>query len=172
MTHAAAAASLVFTGACIACLVYLHLTRIEGYSPIEKTVSEYGITPKGAWYRAQVRFAAAAAALLALALRHPHHVIVLLLVFAVARAAISFFPIISAAHLLLAVAAFVSAASAATALKRPEHGLPALGYAMAACLVLLFAGRAVGLRQWRGLIERGFYISMLSWLCLVAVRLL
>lgn len=172
MTAAAAAASLVFTAACVGCLVYLHLFPTSGYSPIRETVSEYGITPHAGWYRAQVRFAACAAALLALAVRHPARVVVLLLVFAAARVAISFFPILSREHLPLAMVAFVAVSWAATALKRWEDGVPALGWAMTGCLLALVLARRFGLWQWRGLIERGFYAAALAWLVVVAAHLL
>lgn len=171
MTTGFAAGALAFTAGCFACLAYLHVARPAGYSPVRDTVSAYGLTEEAAWYRAQVRCAAAAAVLLAVALGHPHRVVVLLCVFAAARAAISFFPIRSGEHLLLALAAFVSVAGAATALKRPEHGLPALGWAMAALLVAFVVVRRSGL-QWGGAVERGFYAAMLAWFFLVSVRLL
>jgi hypothetical protein len=172
VTTAAAAASLVFTTGCIGCLLYLHLFPTSGYSPIRETVSEYGITPHAAWYRAQVRLAAGAAVLLALAVRHPPRVVVLLLVFAAARAAISFFPILSREHLVLATVAFVAVSWAATALRGWEDGVPALGWAMSLCLLALVLARGAGLRRWRGLIERGFYAAALAWLVVVAAHLL
>ena len=170
MTTAFAAGALAFTAACFACLVYLHVVRIPGYSPVRQTVSEYGLTAHSAWYRAQVRCAAAAAVCLAVALGHPRRVVVLLCVFAAARLAISFFPIRSVEHVLLALVTFVSIAAAATGLKRPEHGLPALGWAMAALLVLFVVVRRGGLGI-GGLVERGFYAASLAWLALVAARL-
>jgi uncharacterized protein DUF998 len=172
VTVAAAAASLVLTAGCVGCLLYLHLFPTAGYSPIRETVSEYGITPHAAWYRAQVRLAAGAAVLLAAAVRHPARVVVLLLVFAAARMAISFFPILSREHLLLAAVAFVAVAWAATALKGWEDGVPTLGWVMSLCLLALVLARRAGLRQWRGLIERGFYAAALAWLVVVAVNLL
>lgn len=170
MTTAAATASLAFTAGCIGCLVYLHLAP-TGYSPVRNTVSEYGIGAYAAWYRAQVRCAAAAAVLLALALRHPARVVVLLLVLAAARFGIGLFPVLHRSHVLFALVAFVSASWAAIALKRWEHGLPALGWAMAACAIGTSLALRSSLRPWLGLIERGFYAAMLTWLVLVAVRL-
>jgi Protein of unknown function (DUF998) len=186
MTTAFAVASLVFTGACIACLVYLHLAP-TGYSPLRNAVSEYGVGRYASWYRAQVACAGVAAALLAAALARglsplPRRVVVLLFVFALARVAIGWFPTdligatsrtrTGAIHVALAVAAFASATAAGIALKRPEHGQPALGWAMAVCAVgTMLAFRRPALRPFAGLIERGFYVAMLAWLILVAARL-
>ena len=171
MTTAAAAASLAFTAGCVACLAYLHVAP-TGYSPVRNAVSEYGIGAYAAWYRAQVRCAAVAAVLLAVGLRHPARVVVLLCVLAGARLGISLFPVTHPLHVAFAAAAFVSASWAAIALKRWEHGLPALGWAMAACAVGTSVALHSSLRPWLGLIERGFYAAMLTWLVLVNVRLL
>ncbi len=186
MTHALAVASLVFTGGCIACLVYLHLAP-TGYSPVRNAVSEYGVGAYARWYQAQAGCAGAAGLLLAGALAKsvhptPRRVIALLVVLAVARVAIGWFPTDlvgttertrnGGIHLLLAVAAFASASWAATALRRVQHGQPALGWAMAACaLGTMLALRRSPLKPWLGLIERGYYVAMLAWLVLVAVRL-
>ena len=168
MTHAAAALSLVFTGACVACLVYLHLAP-TGYSPVRDAVSRYGVGDYARWYQAQAACCGVAALLLAVALRHPRHVVVLLVVFGVARLAITQFPMDSArgAHWLLAVAAFGSLTSAAIRLKAAQHGEPALGWAM---LAALLAGMALR-RAAFGVAERAFYVAMLAWLALVAARL-
>jgi Protein of unknown function (DUF998) len=184
--HAFALASLVFTGACIACLAYLHLAP-TGYSPVRNAVSEYGVGAYARWYGAQAACAGVAALLLAVALANgvspaPRRVIALLVVLAVARVAIGWFPVDlvegrrptrnGAIHLLLAIAAFTAASAAGIALKRPEHGQPALGWAMAACAVgTMLALRRSPLKPWLGLIERGYYVAMLAWLLLVAGRL-
>jgi hypothetical protein len=186
MTTAFAVASLVFTGGCFACLVYLHLAP-TGYSPLRNAVSEYGVGSYARWYRAQAACAGVAAGLLAGALATgvspvPLRVDVLLVVFAVARIAIGRYPTdligatrrtrTGAIHAALAVAAFGSASAAGIALKRPEHGQPALGWAMAVCAVgTMLALRWSPLKPWVGLIERGFYVAMLAWLVLVAARL-
>ena len=186
MTAALAVASLVFTGGCIACLVHLHLAP-TGYSPVRNAVSEYGVGAFARWYQAQAACAGVAAALLAGALWSrvspaPRRVAVLLVVLAVARIAIGWFPTDllgaehgsrnGAIHLLLAVAAFTAASWAAVALRRAQHGKPAIGWAMAACAIGTFlAVRAMPLKPWLGLIERGYYVAMLAWLVLVAGRL-
>jgi hypothetical protein len=186
MTTAFAVASLVFTGGCVACLLYLHLAP-TGYSPLRNAVSEYGVGRYARWYRAQAACAGVAAGLLAGALATgvspvPLRVDVLLVVFAVARIAIGRYPTdligatrrtrTGAIHVALAVAAFASASVAGIALKRPEHGQPALGWAMAVCAVgTMLALRRSALRPFAGLIERGFYVAMLAWLVLVAARL-
>ena len=185
MTAALAVASLVFTGGCIACLVYLHLAP-TGYSPVRNAVSEYGVGAYARWYRAQAACAGAAGLSLGAALAAgvdpaPRRVITLLVVLAVARIAIGWFPVDPAGteptrnggvHLLLALVAFASASWAAIALKHAQHGQPALGWATAICAI----GTGLSLRQsplkpWLGLIERGYYVAMLAWLALVAGRL-
>ena len=185
-TTALAVASLVFTGGCIACLAYLHLAP-TGYSPVRNAVSEYGVGFYARWYQAQAASAGTAALLLAGALAKdvspvPRRVVALLVVLAVARVAIGWFPtdLLGARtrtrngsiHLLLAVAAFTSASWAGTALRRSQHGQPALGWAMAVCAMGTFlAVHRSPLKPWLGLIERGYYVAMLAWLVLVAVRL-
>ncbi|HLX31458.1 MAG TPA: DUF998 domain-containing protein [Gaiellaceae bacterium] len=140
---AAAAASLVFTGLCVGCLVYLHLAP-TGYSPVTDAVSRYGVGRFARWYQAQAACAGIAGILLAVALRHPRHVVVLLVVFGAARLAITQFPMDTrrGPHALLAVAAFGAVTSAAIRLTSSLHGAPALGWAM---LVALVAG--IVLRQ-------------------------
>ena len=169
MTPAAAAVSLLFTGARAACLVHLHLAP-TGLSPVRDAVSAYGIGAYRRWYPAQAVCAAVAALCLALALRHgPAVVVTLLVVFAAGRLAITQFPmdVERAVHWLLATIAFVSIAAAAIHLKRPDYGTPALGWVMIASLVAGSLARRVAF----GLAERGFYVAMLAWLALVAARL-
>jgi len=186
MTAALAIASLAFTGACIACLVYLHVSP-TGYSPVRNAVSEYGVGAYADWYRLQAACAGTAAIFLAGALAKgvhpaPQRVISLLLVFAVARIAIGRFTTDligstertrdGAIHMLLAVAAFASASWAAVALRPAQHGQPALGWAMAIFAVgTSLALRRSPLKPWLGLIERAYYVAMLAWLVLVAARL-
>ncbi len=166
---AVAAASLVCTGLCVACLAYLHLAP-TGYSLVKDAVSRYGVGRFARWYQAQAAFAGLAGILLAIALRHPAHVVVLLVVFGVARVAITQFPMDTRprAHWLLAVAAFGGVTSAAIRLRPEFHGTPALGFAM---LAALLAGIALRRRAF-GLAERAFYAAMLGWLVLVATRLI
>ena len=174
MTIALAAASLVFTGLCAVCLVYLHLAP-TGYSPLADAVSAYGVGRYARWYQAQAACSGIAAGLLAGALGGPRGVVVLLAVYAGCRLAITQFPMDTrrVGHWLLAVLAFGAVAVAAIRLKTPQHGLPALGWAMLACLLLTtVARRNPPLRRWFGLAERGFYAALLVWLVLVAVRLL
>lgn len=168
MTAAAAAASLVFTGLCIGCLVYLHFAP-TGYSPVTQAVSRYGVGRYARWYQAQAACAGIAGILLAVAVRHPHHVAVLLVVFGLARLAITQFPMDArrGAHWLLAVVAFGSVTSAAVRLPASMHGTPALGWAMLAALLAGILGRQIAF----GLAERAFYVAMLAWLVLVAARL-
>jgi len=177
----AAALALAFTGACVGCLVYLHLAP-TGYSPVRNAVSEYGVGAYARWYGLQATCTGLAAVCLAVALRSPRRVVVLLAVLAAARIAIGWFPTDTLAsgrrtyrggiHLLLALVAFTAAPWAAIALKHAEHGEPWLGRVMAALAVATMLSLRTSLRPWFGLVERGYYVAMLSWLTLVSVRLL
>lgn len=186
MTTALAVTAIVFAAVCAACLVVLHVSP-TGYSPVRNAVSEYGVGTYAGWYRAQAAFAGLAAVCLAAALAHdldpvPRRVVALLVVFSVARVAIGFFPTdlvgstertrTGGVHLLLAAAAFVSIAWAASALPQSEHGEPWLGYVMIVTAVATGAAvRGAALRPILGLIERGFYAAFLAWIFLVSLRL-
>ena len=165
-----AVASLACTGVCAGCLVFLHLAP-TGYSPLRDAVSRYGVGAYAPWYQAQAVFCGASAILLAFALRRPTQIVALLVMFGVARIAITQFPMDSKreAHWLLAVVAFGSVAFAASFLKPKFHGTPPLGWAMLLTLVSL--GRVFRLTAFFGLAERAFYVVMLTWLALVAARL-
>ena len=165
-----AVASLVCTGVCAGCLVYLHLAP-TGCSPLRDAVSRYGVGPYARWYQAQAAFCGAAGILLAAALRRPADVVALLVVFGVARIAITQFPMDTkrVAHWLLAAVAFGSVAFAASLLKPRFHGTPPLGWAM--LLTLVWLGRAFRGTSFFGLAERAFYVTLLAWLVLVAARL-
>jgi hypothetical protein len=148
-----AVASLVCTGICIGCLVYLHLAP-TGYSPVRDAVSRYGVGAYARWYQAQAAFCGVAGILLAIG---------------VARLAITQFPMDTRlrGHALLAIVAFGSMTSAAIRLKPEFHGTPALGYAMLAALLAGMLLRRIAF----GVAERAFYAAMLAWLVLVAARL-
>jgi hypothetical protein len=177
----AAALALAFTAACVGCLVYLHLAP-TGYSPVRNAVSEYGVGAYARWYALQAAFAGVAALCLALALRHPERVVVLLVLFAAARILSGWFPTDTIAsqmrtrrgaiHLVLAGIAFTAAPWAAIALTRSHDGVPWLGRIMVAFAIGAFISLRTSLRPWFGLVERGFYVAMLTWLALVSARLL
>src|SRR5581483_5867402 len=135
---------------------------------------EYGVGAYARWYQAQATAAGLAAVGLAVALGGPRRILVYLAVFAAARLAITQAPLDArpVAHWLLALLAFGAVTVAGVRLTAPEHGAPALGWAMVAFAVLMgLARRNAPLRTWFGLIERGFYVAMLAWLALVAARL-
>ena len=73
--------------------------------------------------------------------------------------------------IVLAVA-LVTLPWAAVALSHADHGEPWLGRLMVALAVLTAVALGTPLRPWFGLIERVFYVAMLAWLVLVAVRVL
>jgi Protein of unknown function (DUF998) len=158
-----------------------------------KTVSQYGITSFRAGYRvATVAFGAAGLALAAgvsQALGGRGWVVVILLVaFALARAAISWFPMdrpsaewtrTGQMHFVLAFVAFASVTAAALVLgavlsgQGRWHALApvstALGYAMVACLAMFGLAQTVpALRERSGAIERGFYLSAITWFAVFA----
>lgn len=187
--------SLLATAACLAVLVWLHLLP-TGYQPVRNAVSDYGVGRFAHLYRAQTTACAVSALLLAGAVSvgvdpAPTSVVVLLVVFAVARILIPWYPTdldrghptrTGRIHVLLAGLAFGSIAWAAAAL--PDrvdwpgiHGtLVALGWAVVVLAVAcgLCMSRALhrATEPFFGLVERVFYVAMLSWLALVAIQLL
>jgi hypothetical protein len=194
MTTAAGVISLLALAVVVASLVYLHLEP-TGLSPVRNAVSQYGITSFRAGYRvATISFALAAVALgvgIDRVLRGGGRttVVALLVIFAVARAAISWFPMdvpgtdrtdTGKMHGILALAAFASVTIAAFRLadvlshRGRWHSLAtastALGWAMTACLLGLALARSFpAIRARFGLVERGFYLSAISWFALFAV---
>ena len=187
--------ALVALAATVASLGYLHLAP-TGLSPIRNAVSQYGITPFRAGYRAATIAFAVAVAGAALAVgiaraagSRASAVLVLLAIFAAARAAISWFPMdapgaprtsTGRTHGLLAGAAFGGATIAAfklAAVLRAGHRWhalapvsTALGVAMAFSLAGLIVSRShPALRMRFGAIERGFYVSAIAWFAVFAV---
>ena len=167
MIATAGSISLVALAIVVASLAYLHL-RPTGLSPVRNAVSQYGISSFKSGYRvATIAFGVAGAALafgLNRALTGPGRslVIVLLGLFALARGAISWFPMdvpgaertqTGARHGLLAAVAFTGVTAAAFRLggvldaQRHWHSLAsvstALGAAMAVLLVSLVVSRSL-----------------------------
>jgi len=184
--------ALVALAATVGSLGYLHVEP-TGLSPVRNAVSQYGITPFKAGYRAAtIAFALAGLALAVAVSQALHHrgvaTITLLVVFAAARAAISWFPMdhpgtprtqTGTIHGLLAIAAFGSATAAAfrltKALSRPGtwHALEGtsrvLGWLMLVCLIAMALPRWFpAARRWFGAIERGFYVSAIAWFAVFA----
>ena len=176
----------------VAALVALHLLP-TGLSPVRSPVSQYGICPYRLGYRVQTiayALAGLGAALGAAAVpSSTWAVVALLAVFALARAAISWFPMdrpggqrteTGRRHGLLAIAAFgavtIAANRLAAGLDRARihpslAGASAgLGVAMLAALVGMGLDRRGGGRHF-GLIERGFYGCCTAWLVVVALLL-
>jgi hypothetical protein len=192
MMTAAGIIALLGLAVTVASLVWLHLQPAK-LSPVRDPVSAYGITSFRAGYRvATIAFGAAGLALAAgigqalgdrgLA------VVILLVVFAIARAAINWFPMDEPGakwtrtgwmHFVLAFVAFASVLAAATVLgavlSHPSrwHQLApvstALGYAMTACLAMFGLAQTVpALRARFGAIERGFYLCAIAWFAVFA----
>jgi hypothetical protein len=193
MTAVAGFIALLALAAVIASLGYLHLEP-TGLSPVRNAVSQYGITTFRAGYRAAtIAFGIAGLALAvgidqAVSGHDSTMVVALLVVFALARGAISWFPMdapgagrtsTGQAHGLLAIAAFGSATvcsfKLASALSRAGrwHDLApvstALGLAMTACLIGMILARSIpAVRARFGAIERGFYVFAIAWFAVFA----
>ncbi len=190
----AGAVSLAGTACAIGALGYLHAAP-TGLSPLRSAVSEYGISPYRAGYRALTISMGVAGASISVALDRALHgsgvaeVVVLVGVFSLARLAISWFPMdargsprtsTGAAHALLAIATFVSVATAAirlcrvlerdagwTTLANLSRGL---GWAMVACFGVMVLSRiGPDLRRAFGAIERALYVAILTWLVVIGV---
>jgi hypothetical protein len=195
MTQIAGVAALVALAALVGSLIYLHLAP-TGLSPLCNAVSHYGITRYRAGYRsATIAFALAAAALAvglasgAGAHENAGFIVALLTVFAIARAAISWFPMdapgavrtqTGATHRFLATAAFLAIALAALRLGAVLgagarwHSLSGastdLGWAMIVTLVAMLMARSVPAVAARfGAIERLFYVLAIVWSAVFAL---
>jgi hypothetical protein len=190
---AAGVVALLALAATAASLGYLHLAP-TGLNPVRNPVSQYGITQARAGYRAAtIAFGVAGAALAvgvarAISGHGSTAVVVLVVIFALARCAISWFPMDAPGagstatgqrHGLLAIAAFGSLTVAALPLgtvlsRQPRwHSLAgasaALGFVMAALLVGMTLARVVPtVRHLFGAIERGFYLAAIGWCALFA----
>lgn len=175
-------------------LGWLHVQQ-TGLSPVRNAVSEYGITPFRAGYRiATIAFGLAGLGLaIGIARSISGHgeivVVALLIVFALARAAISWFPMdapgqqrtsTGAIHVLLAFVAFATVTVATLTLAgvlghvTRWHSLgqasTGLGYGMPACLTAFGLSWSIPpLRARPGLIERGFYLFAIAWVAVFAI---
>lgn len=172
----------------VASLSYLNLAP-TGLSPIRNAVSQYGITPFRSGYRvATIAFGLAGVALAvglddAIAARGRVTVVAALAVFALARGAISWFPMdapgsdrtsTGQTHGLLAIVAFGGATIAAFKLGAVLSGeltwhflapvSTGLGWAMlASLLAMALCHSSPVLRARFGLIERAFYVLAIGW---------
>jgi hypothetical protein len=189
---AAGVTALLALAVAAASLGWLHLEP-TGLSPVRNAVSQYGITAFRAGYRVvTIAFGAAGIALAAgisqAIAGRGHAVAVLLVIFAIARAAISWFPMdmpgadrtpTGQMHGLLAIGAFASVTLAAFRLAGALSGQDrwhslapvstALECAMGAFLITLALARALpAVRARFGAIERGFYLSAITWFAVFA----
>jgi Protein of unknown function (DUF998) len=191
---AAGVVALVALAAVVASLTYLHVEP-TGLSPVRNAVSQYGISDYKAGYRAAtIAFAVAGLALATglhreLSGRGAKLVVLLLVIFAIARAAISWFPMdapgaertsTGSIHGVLAIVAFGAATAAALKLGSVLSGSAhwrslgpvsvALGWAMIAFLLGMMLTRSVPwVRARFGAIERGFYVAAIAWFAVFAV---
>lgn len=185
--------SLVALAVVVGSLAWLHRAP-TCLSPVRNPVSQYGISAYRGGYRvATIAFAVAGLALAigidqTSGISRPGTAVALLAVFAVARAAITWFPMdvpgaVRTAngriHWLLALAAFGSATAVAFRLAGSLHGgarwhslapaSRALGWAMLACLLAMALSRSLPMVRARfGAVERGFYLCAIAWFAVFA----
>jgi hypothetical protein len=189
----AGAVSLAGLAGTVASLAYLHRAP-TGLSPLRNAVSQYGITPYRAGYRAATICLGVAGAALAVGVAAALHgsgrlVVALLAVFAVARLVISWFPMdtpgaartsTGTTHGLIALVTFGAATVAAfrlgTVLSRVGqwHALAGvstgLGWAMAVFVLGMILRRSgASISRYFGLIERGLYVAIIAWAAVFAV---
>lgn len=187
--------TLVAVAVGVAALVTLHVVP-TGLSPVRNAVSQYGISAYRLGYRVQTLAYAVAGAAVAVALsatsQPASSVVALCALFAVARAAISWFPMdapgsqhtrTGARHGLLAMVAFVAITAAAMRVTRHgSSGMLTSGVAKASTIVgtlmiVSLLGMVVSRRStppgaYFGAVERVFYVLVTGWLVLVPVALL
>ncbi len=194
MIVGAGVVALLALAAVVASLTYLHLEP-TGLSPVRNAVSQYGITDFRAGYRAATIAFAVAGIALATALhrelsgQRAKLVLLLLVLFAVARAAISWFPMdapgtertsTGSMHGVLAIVAFGGVTAAAFRLGSVLSSGPrwhslgpvsaGLGWAMLGCLLAMMLSRGLPwLRTKFGAIERAFYACAIAWFAVFAV---
>lgn len=178
-------------------LVVLHLLP-TAYNPVRDAISDYGVGRYRSYFAAQVWGGALACAAVALALSqlHPYKptfVIVALLVNAAARAAMPAFPTDQSGsrfqtakgiiHMVLAIVAFAGVAAAASSLSgllnhyHDWHNASSLLQTLGWLVLVGAIATAVALvgprlKKIFGLIERLFTLSVIAWLCVMAIELI
>ena len=192
---AAGVVCLAATAVGVGAVVVLHMLP-TGLSPVRNAVSQYGITRYRLGYRVQtislgVAGAAAAVGIAEAAPGRGRFVLVVLGVFAVARLAISWFPMDAPgseptsdgrAHGLLAIATFLAIIVAAARLPQLVHTVGGwhgvatasvvIAWAMVASMVAMIASRrSSGTRGYFGMAERVFYVAIVAWLVAVGIAL-
>ena len=192
---AAGVVCLAGTAVGVGAVVVLHVLP-TGLSPVRNAVSQYGITRYRLGYRVQtislgVAGAAAAVGIAEAAPGRGRFVLVVLGVFAVARLAISWFPMDAPgseptsdgrAHGLLAIATFLAIIVAAARLPQLVHTVGGwhgvatasvvIAWAMVASMVAMIASRrSAGTRGYFGMAERVFYVAIVAWLVAVGIAL-
>lgn len=190
MTSFSVALVVAGVGVGLAALVALHVLA-TGLSPLRSPVSQYGIGRFSCLYRLQTvayGVAGLGAALGIATLRDASPAVIgLCALFAVARGAISWFPMDAPGaersrtglrHRLLAGCAFGAVAVAANQLQKmldhdaSQPGVAGASAALGAAMLVAFVAMGVDRRVAGGhfgLIERAFYATMTAWLVLVAV---
>lgn len=187
-------AVLILLGFTLASLIAAHIAQRE-VKPLRDAVSDYGVRGNPWFYRAAVAWIGFASLLLAVIFAtsvypKPSLTILLLLIFAGTRWAITIYPVdlegaeptpVGRTHTVLASVAFGALALAAVSFASETAGDPfwADGHARLTVLAVVVpvlalataAARALKSR-WFGLVERLFYVAMISWLATPAILLL
>ena len=184
MTSTLALCAMVLVLAAALILVRLH-TLPTGVDPLRDAVSDHGATPFHRYYRVMVVMLGAGAACLAWALHRTGDVrtsgLVWLWIFAASRILIARFMTVrpgrrvtveAQIHWLLAAAAFISIAFAATTISADLDVGRTLATVIVASSVATLVTRAVApLRFVFGLMERILYAGFLAWMVVVASSL-
>lgn len=186
---------LVLVAGSLISLISVHLLD-RGVNPVRDAVSDYGAREYAWFYRLTAIWMGVAGVLTAVMLGDamfpkPTLTIMLLLIFAATRTAITIFPTdleedegtsVGRSHTVLAAIAFAAIAVAAGNFTLAIEDDPfwndsfglvrALGMFVFATAVATGLTRKVILTQYFGLVERIFYLAMLSWFSAIALILL
>lgn|SRR5487761_2736649 len=186
VAHLAGAATLVAAGGALSALVSLHVLP-SGLSPLRDAVSQYGISRLHLGYRIATIMLGLAGIFTSIGVADglagsTSAVVAPLVIFGLARLVISWYPMdepgapptsIGRAHGLIAIVTFISATIAAIRLgfdlssSGEWHGalrwIQASGGVMFAALIgMAFGRRAPEIARYFGLLERLFYLAMVS----------
>jgi hypothetical membrane protein len=169
---------------CLASILILHLLP-TGYDPMRNAVSDYGVGKYRVWHRTAVLSLAVSGLAMAIASSgtvkpESNLVVGLLVIFAVARAAIPFFPTDiegqplttrGRVHWGLAIISFASLAFAAGFYEGTSLD-DAIGWVVVAAVCLLLVSLLLPrFRKAFAVLERAFYFSMICWFFITGIEL-
>lgn len=193
LSRTLASVALAAVAVSLGALLVAHL-RHTGLSPLHQPVSQYALSSAAPWYRTQTlamslaALALAGSGLAGVGLAGMRGVALWLGLFAVTRAVVSWYPMdapgaertrTGALHGLLAIGAFASISLSANRFARVvgsahvtqwwSRASSVVSVAMVVLLVVMVASRALRVvRNYFGLVERLFYLAIISWFVIVA----